>query len=149
MAKALILLAEDDSADVFLMKRALDKASVTHPMNVVRDGDEAINYIRGHGQFADRKTHPFPSILLLDLNMPKKTGFEVLEWLRSQNEFKRLPVVILSTSNQEHDVRKAYDLGANSYLTKPSTFDELVEMVKMVESNWLRINIPPPISSQV
>jgi CheY-like chemotaxis protein len=145
MARAIILLAEDDSSDVFLMKRALDKANITHPMNVVRDGEEAIDYICGHGQFADRKAHPFPAILLLDLNMPKKTGFEVLEWVRSQTNYKRLPIVILSTSNQEHDVRRAYDLGANSYLTKPSHFDDLVEMVKMVDANWLKINVPPPV----
>ena len=146
MAKTLILLAEDDSGDIFLMKRAMDKASVSHPLNVVRNGEEAIHYLQGEGQYADRKAHPFPSILLLDLNMPKKSGFEVLEWIRSHAELNRLPVVILSTSNQEQDVRKAYDLGANSYLTKPSNFDNLVEMVKMVEANWLRINVPPPCS---
>ncbi|MEO7297676.1 MAG: response regulator [Verrucomicrobiota bacterium] len=147
MANRLILLAEDDSGDVLLMKHALEKAGVTHPMNVVSDGEEAIFYIQGTGAFADRQTHPFPSVLLLDLNMPKKSGFEVLQWIRSQNEFKRLPVVVLSTSNQEQDVRKAYDLGANSYLTKPSNFDELVEMVKMVDTNWLKINVPPPAVS--
>lgn len=129
------------------MRRALDKASVTHPMNVVCDGEEVIDYLRGHGQFADRKAYPLPAVLLLDLNMPKKTGFEVLEWIRSQSTLKRLPVVILSTSNQDHDVRKAYDMGANSYLTKPSNFAQLVEMVKMVEANWLNINIAPPMSS--
>lgn len=147
MAKALILLAEDDSGDVLLMRRAMEKASVSHPMNVVGDGEEAIQYIQGEGQFADRKTHPFPAILLLDLNMPKKSGFEVLEWIRSQAELKRLPVVILSTSNQEQDVRKAYNLGANSYLTKPMNFNHLVDMMKVVEANWLRINVPPPMSA--
>jgi CheY-like chemotaxis protein len=144
MAQATILLAEDDSGDVFLMKRALDKAAIAHVMNVVRDGEEAIQYLQGFGTFADRNSHPFPAVLLLDLNMPKKSGFEVLAWIRNQSALKRLPVIVLSTSSQETDVRKAYDLGANSYLVKPISFDQLVDMVKMIEANWLRINIPPP-----
>ncbi|MEO6034828.1 MAG: response regulator [Verrucomicrobiota bacterium] len=143
MAKAMILLAEDDAGDVFLMKHALEKASVSYPMKVVRDGEEAIHYLQGAGEFADRKNNPLPAILLLDLNMPKISGFEILTWIRGQVDLKRLPVVVLSTSSQQHDVRKAYELGANSYLTKPSNFDDLVEMVKMVEANWLKLNQLP------
>ena len=141
---ATILLAEDESADVFLMRRALLKAGISNLLCVVRDGEEAVEYIRGIGKFADRKTHPIPAILLLDLNMPKKSGFEVLEWVRAESELKGLPIIVLSTSNQERDIRMAYNLGANSYLTKPSNFDQLVEMVRMVEANWLRMNIQPP-----
>ncbi len=126
------------------MKRALASASVSNPLAIVRDGEEAVDYIQGTGKYSDRQSHPVPAILLLDLNMPKKSGFEVLQWIRSQKEFKSLPVIVLSTSNQEHDIRKAYELGANSYLTKPSNFDQLVQMVKMVETNWLKINLPPP-----
>lgn len=144
MAKSLtILLAEDESSDVFLMRRALQKAGVSNPLHVVRDGEEALHYIQGTGKFADRISNPMPAVMLLDLNMPKKSGFEVLEWIRNQDNLRHFPVVVLSTSSQEHDVRKAYDLGANSYLTKPSDFDKLVDMVKMVETNWLKVNICP------
>lgn len=146
MAKsATILLAEDESTDVFLMRRAFVKAGVTNPLNVVRDGEQAVEYIQGTGQFADRASHPLPAILLLDLNMPKKSGFEVLEWIRGQSGLRRLPVIILSASKQKEDVRKAYNLGANSYLTKPTNFDQLVDMVKVVEMNWLKVNVCPPL----
>lgn len=144
MAKSsTILLAEDESSDVFLMRRALQKAGISNKLNVVRDGEEALHYIQGNGKFADRTSHPIPAVILLDLNMPKKSGFEVLEWIRSQNELRGLPVIILSTSSQENDVRKAYELGANSYLTKPPDFEKLVDMVKIVELNWLKANISP------
>lgn len=144
MAKQLtILLAEDESDDIFLMRRALSSASVPNPLSVVRDGEEVLEYIQGIGKYADRQAYPLPAILLLDLNMPKKSGFEVLEWVRRQETLQGLPVIVLSTSNQEQDIRKAYALGANSYLTKPSNFGQLVTMVKMVETNWLKINITP------
>lgn len=145
MAKdATILLAEDESGDVFLMRRALQKAGISNLLSVVRDGEEAVEYIQGTGKYSDRASHPMPAILLLDLNMPRRSGFEVLEWIRNESDSKGLPVVVLSTSNQERDIQKAYALGANSYLTKPSNFDQLVEMVKIVEANWLKTNIPPP-----
>lgn len=144
MAKnATILLVEDESSDVFLMRRALLKAGVSNSMHVVRDGEEALLYIRGSEKFADRNSYPMPTVMLLDLNMPKKSGFEVLEWIRSQDDLRHLPVVILSTSSQEQDIRKAYALGANSYLTKPPDFDKLVDIVKVVELNWLKTNLYP------
>ena len=143
-----ILLAEDDPGDVFLMRRALQKANVSNPLQVVGDGEAAILYIQGNGKYADRAAYPLPAIMLLDLNMPKKTGFEVLEWVRAQNGLRRLPVIILSTSCQEHDIRKAYDMGANSYMTKPTEFEKLVDMMKFVELNWLRVNVCPPLDVQ-
>ncbi len=141
--KTTILLAEDESSDVFLMRRALQKAGISNPLHVVRDGEEALLYIQGAEKFADRESYPMPTVMLLDLNMPKKSGFEVLEWIRSQDDLRHLTVVILSTSSQEQDVRKAYYLGANSYLTKPPDFDKLVDIVKVVEVNWLRTNLYP------
>jgi len=141
-----ILLAEDGEDDAFLMRRAFEKAHLANPLNVVRDGREAIAYLSGQGIYADRSRYPFPCLLLLDLKMPKVSGFEVLTWIRNQPELKRLPVVVLTSSTEVPDISKAYDLGANSYLVKPGTFEDLMHMVEKLGGYWLITNEKPSVS---
>jgi CheY-like chemotaxis protein len=124
-----ILLAEDNSDDVVLLEHAFKKAGVTSPLTAVTDGLEALDYLKGEGAFADRAAYPFPDVLLLDLNMPRKNGFEVLAWVRRDASCCRLMVHILTASPRESDAERAYALGANSYVVKPSRFDELVRFV--------------------
>src|SRR6185436_1504406 len=112
----LILLAEDDDNDVFLIRSAFDKAGIVTPIHVVRDGDEAIAYLKGVGKYAQRAEYPLPSLLLLDLKMPRKNGFEVLEWIGGELTLQTLRVIVLTGSTDRHDVDKAYEMGADSSL---------------------------------
>lgn len=121
-----ILLAEDNADDVVLLQHAFKKAGVNCQLTAVTDGLEALEYLKGEGAFADRSLHPFPDVLLLDLNMPRKNGFEVLAWVRKDASCARLMVHVLTASPREADVERAYALGANNYVVKPSRFDELV-----------------------
>lgn len=138
-----ILLAEDDSNDVLLIQRAFQKAGLGDVLKVTRDGGQAIDYLGGRGMYADRERFPLPFLLLLDLKMPGTDGFEVLRWVRKEPELKRLLVVVLTSSNLQTDVDRAYDLGANSYLVKPVSFDEMVNMIKRFEIYWTEINRTP------
>lgn len=145
-SQATILLAEDEVNDVFLMERAFRKAKLLNPLKVVSDGEEAIAYLNGDGRFADRREFPLPILVLLDLKLPRRTGLDVLEWIRSQNStLRRVPVVILTSSKQSVDVNRAYDLGANSYLVKPVDFDGLLSMVKALEMYWFVLCQKPDI----
>lgn len=138
-----ILLAEDDEDDVLLLRTALGEAGLTLPLQVVPDGEQAILYLSGAGEYSERLKHPIPSLVFLDLNMPKKNGFEVLEWMRNQPSFKRLPVVVLSSSTQGPHINKAYELGANSYMIKVTKFSEFVERMKVVYDYWSKcVEIP-------
>lgn len=132
-----ILLVEDDENDILLIRRAFQKANVINPLVVVRDGEEAVAYL------ADLDGRPVPEVILLDLKLPRRDGFEVLEWLRAQPGLRRLPVVILTSSSQMPDIQRAYDLGANSYLVKPVSFDGLLEMVRTLGFYWLILNQKP------
>lgn len=123
-----ILLAEDNEDDVFITRSALGRAGVTNPLHIVNDGEEAIAYLQGQGAFADRAAHPLPVLLLLDLNMPKRGGLEVLEWVRRQPGLRRLAVHILTASTRAMDVTQAMELGANAYLVKPSKFADLIAL---------------------
>src|SRR5947208_11973317 len=114
-----ILVAEDDADDAFFLQRAFKKLGIPTSLKFVHDGQEAIDYLHGDAQFADRLRYPLPDLLLLDLKMPRLTGFEVLGWVRKQHNLRRLPVVIFSSSGELTDINRAYDLGANSYLIKP------------------------------
>jgi CheY-like chemotaxis protein len=133
-----VLYAEDEENDVFLMQRAFRKASVSNQLLTVGDGAEAIHYLEGSGRFADRTQFPLPSLLLLDLNLPRQSGLEVLKWVRAQPEFALLPVVILTSSNQERDIGSAYALGANGYLVKPPSSEKLIELVASMRDVCLR-----------
>lgn len=142
-----ILVVEDDPNDLLLIQRAFGKARILNPLQSVGNGDDAVAYLAGEGPFADRQRHPFPVLVLLDLKLPRRSGLEVLEWIRAQTGLKRLPVVVLTSSKQATDVNRAYDLGANSYLVKPVGFDSLLELVKSLEVYWLILNQKPDVSA--
>ena len=145
---ATILLAEDDSNDVILFQRALGRASSNaYSLKVVRDGEEAISYLSGQSIYADRNLYPLPTLLLLDLKMPRKSGLEVLSWLRKQPQLRYLIVVFLTSSNSAEDIRLAYEAGANSYLVKPVEFTEMVELIRNVSVYWLELNEKLPLSA--
>src|SRR4051812_26376261 len=116
---AVILLAEDLENDVVLVRKAFERAQIRNPMHVVRDGEEAIEYLRGEGKYANREEHPLPQLVLLDLKMPKVDGFDVLRWMRADMTFKAIPVLVLTSSDRINDVKLAYQLGANSFMVKP------------------------------
>jgi len=148
----IILLVEDDPDEVFLIQRAFQKADMKNPLQVLRDGEEAIDFLSRFGELADESLlSPIPALMLLDLKMPRKTGFEVLEWLRQQPNLKRLIVIVLTSSNQPVDINHAYDLRANSYLVKPARPEALASLLHRVEDYWLSLNqgnVPHEQSSQ-
>ena len=138
-----ILLVEDDETDIFLLRRAFRNARIANPLIEVRDGQAAIQYLSGEGDYADRARYPIPFLILLDLRLPKLSGFEVISWVRDQPQLANLIVVVLTASDHVPDVTKARDLGANSYLVKPGNFEELVQMVKRIQGRWLLLdNLP-------
>ncbi len=134
----LILIAEDREDDILLIRRALQKAGVRNPIQIVRNGDEAIAYLKGETKSSSREGCRLPSLLLLDLKMPRMDGFEVLRWIRQQPGLKALRVIVLTSSEDIRDVNLAYELGANSYMVKPMDFDHSVEICKFLKEYWLR-----------
>lgn len=138
-----ILLAEDDPNDVLLIQRAFTKAGLKDWLKIVRDGEQAIDYLSGKGVYSNRDKYPLPYLLLLDLKMPGTDGFEVLHWLRGEPDMRRLLVVVLTSSNLQADVDRAYELGANSYLVKPVEFEEMVHLIQRFEAYWTEINRTP------
>ncbi len=142
-----ILLVEDNPDDVLLIRRAFQKAGIGNPVVAVEHGDEAVAYLDGTGAYADRQRYPIPALVLLDLKLPRRSGLEVLAWVRQHEGLKRLPIVVLTSSRDEGDINKAYDLGANSYLVKPVAFDELLRLVCSVEGYWLMLNERPDVTA--
>lgn len=136
-----ILLVEDSPADVRLTKEVLGKASVRNTLHVVRDGVDAMAFLRREAGYADA---PMPDLILLDLNLPRKHGREVLSEIKQDPALKRIPVVVLTTSAAERDIIEAYGLHANSYITKPIDLDQFIEMMKVTEEFWLTIVKLPP-----
>ena len=136
-----ILYVEDDRNYAELLQCALQQAGLKHRMIHFEDGKKAQAYIRGEGEYADRAKHPLPSVALVDLKMPGMNGFEFLDWLRNASPTRFLPVVVLTSSEDLKDVRKAYQLGANSFLVKPPQPEDLKEMMKMIEGFWMKFNI--------
>jgi CheY-like chemotaxis protein len=141
--KPVILHVEDEANDVMLVGLAFKKAGPAPVIQVVHDGEQAIEYLSGAGRYADRQLYPLPSLMLLDIKLPRLSGLELLSWLRGRDDLRRLPAVMLTSSPQMRDVNKAYELGANSYLVKPSALDELVQMVAKLSSYWLETNVGP------
>lgn len=137
MSSPVILLAEDNDDDVFFMQRAMKVCGVTQTLRVVRDGQAVIDYLNGAGEFSDRGAFPMPFLLFLDLKMPNKSGLEVLKWIRGQPRLQPLLVLILTTSREDSDVRRAYALGVNSFLVKPPNSNQLNELIKLVKAYWL------------
>lgn len=141
-----ILIVEDNPTDVMLIRRALARLKIANPVQVVADGDRAVDYLSGHDDYADRMQFPLPALILLDLKLPRRSGLEVLEWLRRQEGLRRVPVVMLTSSRQSDDVNRAYDLGANSYLVKPVEFDGLQEMLGTINTYWIDWNEKPDVA---
>jgi CheY-like chemotaxis protein len=140
-----ILLVEDSPDDALLIQRACRKANLANPVQHVSDGEEAVAYLSGAPPWSDRAKFPLPVFMLLDLKLPRRSGLEVLEWVRRESPVKRLPVVVLTSSRESVDVNRAYDIGVNSYLTKPVGFEALLEMVKNINLYWLVLNEHPEI----
>lgn len=140
-----ILLVEDSPDDALLIQRAFRKANLANPVELVRDGEEAVAYLSGAEPYEDRARFPLPVFMLLDLKLPRRSGLEVLGWVREQPALRRLPVVVLTSSRESVDVNRAYDLGVNSYLTKPVGFEALIEMVKSINLYWLVLNENPEL----
>ena len=136
-----ILIVEDNPDDVFFMKRACKSAGIENPLQVVVDGQEAIDYLAGTGRFSDREKFPQPCLTLLDLKLPKKTGHEVLAWVRGRPELINLVVVALTTSRETKDIMEAYRLGVNAYLVKPTGLSHLAEMMAAFRNFWIGQNI--------
>lgn len=144
MKQKIILLVEDNISDVELTKRALTKSRIANEMVVVEDGQEALDYLFGRGQFAGRDVSDQPSVVLLDLKLPRVAGLDVLRQIRADERTSRLPVVILTTSKEEQDVAQSYDLHANSYIRKPVDFLQFAEAIQHLGLYWLVMNEPPP-----
>jgi len=138
-----ILHVEDDQNDILLLQRALRKSGANVVVHAVMDGDKAVGYLSGANEYANRESYPMPQLVLLDLKMPRKSGLEVLGWIRSQNYLKRVIVLVFTSSKHDEDINRAYDLGANSYLVKPVGFDALQDMVKHINYYWGELNQMP------
>lgn len=145
MSDCTILLVEDNPDDALLIRRAFKKANLVNPLQLVDDGDKAIAYLSRAAPYDDRTRYPLPVLVLLDLKLPRRSGFEVLQWARSPQGIKRLPIVVLTSSGETVDINTAYDLGANSYLVKPVGFDALFDMVKILQPYWLIMNEKPEV----
>ncbi len=147
--RALVLLAEDNEDHVLLIRRAFKRAGLLNPLHVVSNGEEAIEYLAGVGAYANRAEYPLPTLLLLDLKMPRKDGFQVLDWIRSHPGMQRLRVVVLTTSSDLRDVNVAYRMGANSFLVKPDDFDKIVSLVQIFKQYWLAADKAPDVSRSI
>ncbi len=145
MEHEIILLVEDNPTDVLLIQRAFRKANLSVPLQVVGDGEAAVQYLSGQEPYSDRSCYPLPLLILLDLKLPRKSGTEVLAWLQQQPVLKRLPVVVLTSSKEYADINNVYDLGANAYMVKPVAFDNLVDIVKTLNMHWLIFNEKPQV----
>ena len=141
---ATILLVEDNRMDVELTLDAFKEARLQNKIQVVMNGQDALDYLFRRGIYADRKTYPMPDLILLDLKLPRVDGFEVLRQIKSTPILKRLPVIILTSSKDEGDRALSYDIGANSYLVKPVSFEGFLGVIKQIEGYWLSLNIAPP-----
>lgn len=139
-----ILLVEDSRMDVELTLDAFHEVRLGNRIHVVRDGQEALDYLFGRGRYADRKSHPLPDLVLLDLKLPKVDGHDVLRQLKQTPRLRRIPVVVLTSSEAEGDRALSYDVGANSYLVKPVSFDGFLDVVQKIGDYWLTLNVGPP-----
>jgi CheY-like chemotaxis protein len=140
-----VLCAEDDEDDRLLVREAWEEGRLANELRFVEDGEELMEYLQRRGRYADATLAPRPGLILLDLNMPRKDGREALEEIRADPELRRIPVIILTTSKAEEDILRSYDLGVNSFITKPVTFDSMVRILQMFGQYWFEIvELPPP-----
>ena len=132
-----VLLVEDDLNDIFLVKRAFKLARVKNPLQVVTDGQEAVSYLKGEGKYADREQFPLPKLMVMDIKMPRRSGFEVLEWIKGNpGPLKRIPIVIVSSSEDPADINRAYELGANAYMVKPVDYRAVEHLFEAITQYW-------------
>jgi CheY-like chemotaxis protein len=139
-----ILLADDDPDDRELAMEALKESRLANELRFVEDGEQLLDYLHNRGQFADRAQHPRPGLILLDLNMPRKDGREALREIKADASLRRIPIVVLTTSKAEEDVYRTYDLGVNSFITKPVTFEGLAHVMRVIGRYWFEIVELPP-----
>lgn len=131
-----ILLVEDDPNDIWLVKHAFQSANIGNPLRIVNDGQEAVDYLKGHGSYGDRNAFPLPKLVLLDLKMPRLNGFDVIGWMRRNYPWKLTPIIILSSSALPQDVNRAYELGANAYMVKPADYRALERLFRTIADFW-------------
>jgi CheY-like chemotaxis protein len=132
-----VLLVEDDLNDIFLVKRAFKMSRVPNPLQVVTDGEEAISYLKGEGKYADRRAFPLPKLIVMDIKMPRRTGFDVLEWVKQDHRnLRRIPIVIVSSSDNPSDINRAYELGANAYMVKPMDYKAVEHLFESITHYW-------------
>ncbi len=141
-----ILMADDDSDDRMLVKEAFQESRLNNDIHFVEDGEQLLDYLFRRGKYANLSGTPYPGLILLDLNMPKKDGREALAEIKAHADLRRIPVVVLTTSRAEEDILRTYDLGANSFITKPVTFENLVHVVQVLGNYWVEIVELPPAS---
>ncbi|MDB6057371.1 MAG: response regulator [Verrucomicrobiales bacterium] len=134
----LILVVEDDDSDFFLLERAFRKNNIQNPIVRVKDGLEGLHYLQGSGDYTDREKFPFPDVIILDLKTPRMSGMELLAWIRDHPDCRVIPTVIMSSSQQDVDVSRAYELGANTYFVKPTTFEDLIQLTNTIQDYWRR-----------
>jgi len=144
MRQLTVLLVEDNPRDVRLTQRAFQQAGLPHDLRVVRDGDEALAYLHREGAYKETATAPRPDVILLDLNLPRMGGHELLREVKQDSRFKQVPIIVLTTSERPDDVRLAYDAGANAYLLKPVEFNRFTEVIGQLGKFWLEIVELPP-----
>ena len=147
--RRVILQVEDDPNDVMLLERAFKKAGLEAELLVVPDGEELINYLDGNGAFRDRGRFPLPTLVLLDIKLPRRSGFDVLRWMRSRPGGWRVPVVMLTSSNQPLDVDRAYESGASGYIVKSIDFESLVRSLRAIDDFWMKSNVIPPLNGKI
>ena len=135
-SKYTILLVDDDENDVLLMRMAFEKSGLPNTIQWASDGAEAVAYLNGEGAYANRQLYPFPEVLIVDLKMPRMTGIELLTWIRDHPEYRVIPTIILTSSRLDADIQAAYNLGANTYMIKPASLENLAKMVKAVHEYW-------------
>ncbi len=141
---ATILLVEDDYGDQELTRRALEAGKIKNNLFVVENGEEALDFLFHRGKYEDPETSPRPDLILLDLNMPRMDGRQVLEVIRGDPKLRNLVVIVLTTSSHEEDVLRSYDVGANSFITKPVVMDQFISAVKDIENYWFQVVVLPP-----
>jgi len=140
-----IMLVEDDPSDAAILLRSFEKAGVMNPIVHLKNGDDALGYLSGIGRYSDRVKHPLPVLILLDLKLPGTSGLQLLQWLRTRRDIKRIPVVVLTADESSSTINAAYDLGANSYLVKPGDGAAVANMVQGIRRYWIELNEPPQL----
>ena len=137
-----ILIAEDSQDDAFFLERAFRKIGLKNPVQILTDGAEVLDYLKAQGKYENRTEFPFPSVMFIDIKMPRVSGFEVLQWLKDHQECKVIPTIVFSSSEQPEDIERAYQLGANAYFVKPNSTEQLADLLRSAYDFWSRCAKP-------